>query len=633
MASILFFTFALCLGIFIVYLLKIKGLFLEEKIAWGAILGISILTFLFFIFGLVFGFSKTRVFELFFFFLVIFAVFFYKYRGLLFREIKSDTDLFVKRFKAKKLRLFLIIFAVALIFFGTLWPKVLFQQGEDIFTIGTAGVWSDWAAHSSYISHFSQSDAISLKHPLYLGEKFSYTFMVDFLSAVLIKLGGGLISSMIIPGFVFSLIFTVLFYYFVFRLTKKETVAALALILFIFGAGLGFIYFFQDIKEIPLSGIIDFLKNSTKEYANLNNHNIHWTSFLNALFLPQRSLTMGMPLGILILTALIMGLEGKNRKLLILAGAIASFLPTIHLHSLLAIGITAFLLIIFFSEKNIKTTLKNLIYFCGPVILLGVWQVLFLFASRGGNFKYKLGWMAQDEGFLEFWGKNLGLFFILLPIVFLTTEKRLKIIYLCFFSLFLVANIFLFQPFDYDNIKIMEYWFLATAVIFAVFLIKLWKKNALGKTAAVIIFLVLTLTASLDILHLYLHPGYLFLSQADIEIAKAIKEKTSADSIFLTSDYHHHLVPMLTGRQIVMGYAGWIWSYGIDYSSRQNDVLSIYNGGNDAKNLLKKYKVDYIFIGPDEKSNLKANELFFEQNYPKIYQSESAKIYKITNQI
>lgn len=632
MSIIAFFILSGFLGISLVYLLKID-LFLEEKMAWGLVLGSVLLTTVSFVFALFFGFTKLIVFAS--FSIVAFAIgtFSLKYFKNLRHRIIYDIGLFVERIKNGKLTLFLLVFISATVLFGTLWPRVLYQKNQNLMTIGTAGVWGDWAAHSSYISHFLYVDKISLNHPLFIGEKFSYTFMIDFLSAMLRKIGASYISAMIIPGLVFSLAFIVLLYYFIFRITKKESVSALTIWLFLLGSGFGFFYFFQDINGLPIFDIANFLSSSTKEYTNLAVNNIHWTSFINALLLPQRSLTMGMPLGILILTCLLMALENKtDNKLFLLAGTIAAFLPTIHIHSLIAVSIVSFLLIILLSKENAKIIIKRLLYFFSPILILGFWQILILAPATSDKFlRFQFGWMAKRENWFRFWVKNLGFFFLFIPFIFLTLKKRLKLIYLSFLVLFILGNIIIFQPHDYDNIKIMTYWAIMNAGVFAVFLVNLWEKKIFGKILAFVIFPFLIFSSAIDLTHLYLHPGYLLFSKNDIEVAQFVKTETPVNSIFLTSDQHNHPIPALSGRQILMGYRGWLWTYGINYKEREKDVLTMFGGGEKARTLLKKYNVDYVFIGPSERKNFLANESFFDQNYPLLFQQENAKIYTIGN--
>jgi len=342
MIAISFFILAIFFGVLLVYFLKID-LFIEEKLAWGVVLGSLVLTLLSFILALFGGFTKPIILISFLLAFFLIGLISLKYRQNISKKIMSDIRFFEKRLKSKKLTLFLILFFATLLFFGFLWPKVFYQKNQDIFTIPINGVWGDWAAHSTYVSHFAYSDTISLEHPLFIGKKFSYTFMVDFQSALLMKLGENMIPAMVIPGFIFSLALVVLFYYFILRITKKAGVAVLSIFLYFFGGGLGFIYFFKDINGMNFSEIVNFLKSSDVTYTHLVEHNIHFSNFIHTLLLPQRSLTMGMPLAILVLTCLLIALKKRdNYKLFLFAGAATALLPTIHVHSLIAVSITAF---------------------------------------------------------------------------------------------------------------------------------------------------------------------------------------------------------------------------------------------------------------------------------------------------
>jgi len=218
----------------------------------------------------------------------------------------------------------------------------------------------------------------------------------------------------------------------------------------------------------------------------------------------------------------------------------------------------------------------------------------------------------------------------MIPFAFLKLDKRLKIIYLSFFTLFIAGNIFIFQPYEYDNIKIFTYWFFATSAVVALFLTKLWEKNLFGKIITGLIIPFLIFSSFLDLLHLYFYPGIKFSNKEDIKAAQFVRENTPSNSIFLTSDRHNHFVPVLTGRQILMGYRGWLWTYGINYGQREMEISKMFSGGKEAKKLLEKYKVDYAVIGPSEKYDFKANESFYSENYPLIFLYQNIKIYKIS---
>lgn len=92
-----------------------------------------------------------------------------------------------------------------------------------------------------------------------------------------------------------------------------------------------------------------------------------------------------------------------------------------------------------------------------------------------------------------------------------------------------------------------------------------------------------------------------------------MRNNTEADSIWLVASNHDHWLPTLTGRKIVPGFKGWLWTYGINYLEQEKAVEAIWQGGSEAKNLLEKHKVDYVVIGPMEK-NKEINEQWLEEN-------------------
>ena len=110
-------------------------------------------------------------------------------------------------------------------------------------------------------------------------------------------------------------------------------------------------------------------------------------------------------------------------------------------------------------------------------------------------------------------------------------------------------------------------------------------------------------------------------------MAEKVKSLTKSPAIVLTASNHNHWLPALTGRQIIMGYPGWLWTYGIDYLPRQADVAKMYQGGGE---LLKQYRVDYVVIGPDEKTQgLEINETYFAANFPLIFDESGYKLFQV----
>jgi uncharacterized membrane protein len=77
----------------------------------------------------------------------------------------------------------------------------------------------------------------------------------------------------------------------------------------------------------------------------------------------------------------------------------------------------------------------------------------------------------------------------------------------------------------------------------------------------------------------------------------------------------------MSQRVEVMGYRGWLWSWGVNYEARQRDVVSMFRGGARSSELMRKYRVGYVVIGPNERNEVGANVPYFEQRYALAYRS------------
>lgn len=134
--------------------------------------------------------------------------------------------------------------------------------------------------------------------------------------------------------------------------------------------------------------------------------------------------------------------------------------------------------------------------------------------------------------------------------------------------------------------------------------------------------------------------SYLMWSEADIVFADWIRENTPPESVFLTSTYYLQPVVTLAGRQIVLGYEGWLWSHGIDWSHVQEikkDVIEMFEGNYT---LIKEYGVNFIVITKYERmfaieNSFRINTQFFidpkhfEKVYDEVLNGNSYMIFKV----
>jgi len=259
------------------------------------------------------------------------------------------------------------------------------------------------------------------------------------------------------------------------------------------------------------------------------------------------------------------------------------------------------------------------------------WQ---LSHSYGESFSHwQLGWMtARGESPIAFWVRNLG---VLLPILaaapwwlrrWPARGFTLHLLAPCL-ALFAIANVYLFQPHAYDNLKLLFYAYLALALGAARLLAGWWRRRGwAGRVTAAACVLLATASGGVSVLReSILH--WPLLDGDEVAIGMELRRLTPPDARFLTADNHDHPVPIVAGRRIVLGYRGWLWTYGLHVAPVLADVQTIYAGGEAAPLLLRSYEVDYVFIGPGERRAFPVNDAFFAIRYPLLLERGPFLVY------
>jgi uncharacterized membrane protein len=116
--------------------------------------------------------------------------------------------------------------------------------------------------------------------------------------------------------------------------------------------------------------------------------------------------------------------------------------------------------------------------------------------------------------------------------------------------------------------------------------------------------------------------------QEELEVASILREKIPPRSVILHAPIHNSVVA-LSGRQSVMGYPGHLWTHGIEYKQREFDIANIYRGGPGTLEALSRLNIDYIIIGPIERSQLAVDEVSFANLYPVVIEHGEYRVYQI----
>ncbi|MCW3129306.1 MAG: hypothetical protein N2V75_04300 [Methanophagales archaeon] len=509
--------------------------------------------------------------------------------------------------------------------YGVLRP----DEAGNLYAFHT--VWADYPFHTSVITSFVYSDIFSfpLSYPQFLHTEMHYPFLMDFYSAVLMKGGLDLRGSIIIPNILFQFSFFGLLYSLAYRLTGLKKVGMLATLIFI---GSGF----------P---------------PGLQSAGIHFLNPMYAVIMPQRTALFGMGISFVVYILLFHALfraegEGKEKKRmykeLFLAGTLIGLLPYIHAHSFMVTAFVSLFLSLFYfyctfiktGEKDYKTS----IFLFAPLILLSLPQVWYIRTGVSENFfVFFPGWTEANRNMImgfdwscigaifsagktvyvlaKFWMLNMGILFFLLPLGLLKSTRGLRTFYLPFLLLFFIANCVKFQPWYFDNYKIFLHWLALTAILasVAIFWISEYagRRNKSWYIPSLASLIVLCTLFGFVTHAVMIEKSFMVWSNEEIGIAEWVRENTPPNSIFLTGSAHNHPIPSLSGRQRVMGYEGWLWSHGINWSrisERKKDEIGMYKGNYT---LIKEYGVDYVCIGPYESAF--ATDNHFKINYSAFY--------------
>ncbi|MEI6477545.1 MAG: hypothetical protein WCO52_00970 [bacterium] len=518
-----------------------------------------------------------------------------------------------------------------------LYTHLLMPTADGWNTVGNT--WGDLALHLSLISRLAVTDKVDFRLPILIGQNLTYPFLIDFLSAVLYRSGMGLRLALLLPSGLLALSFVQLFFFLSYRLFKKVRGAVIGVLLFLFASSFaGLSEFYADWRASD-SGLITFVQAITKTYDHLPNQGLHLTNVILGYLIPQRGYLFGLPVFCLLAILWFEADREKDAKtrnwLLWAAALLLGLLPFAHVH-------TFFVAALIFGYLTLQSMLREKCFITSWTLPFGAALILvfpqlawqFLASYHSGFSFYQLGWLkSPDQGLVTFWWRNMGpglVFLIATP--FLAgryLNRRFDFgFFLPFLIIFVAANLFSFQPNGYDNGKLFLYVWLAVCLYAGYFLAR-WSEWFRGAWILVAILMLAMMGSGILGFIPDITKTYAFLSNDDQTFATDFQKVVPVDALVLTADRHNHPVPTLTGRRIVMGYRGWLWTYGYDYVPIERDVRTMFAGSAEGDALLQSYGIDYVVIGNTERMEWGANQVYFEQHFQEVYSGGEWEVFKV----
>lgn len=557
---------------------------------------------------------------------------------------------------AQSVGYFLFYLVIALVFWKV-FDRAVIEDNTGLST-GLLNNYGDLPFHISVITSFAYGNNFPPEDPTYAGVRFTYPFASDFISAMFLRCGADLRQSMFVENFLLGISFVGLVHRWALEMLRDKLAAVITPLIVILSGGLGWVLLFEQAGTND-GGLFGALMNLSPSFTVIPETTWRWGNAISALLVPQRGFLMGLPLAVLAFTQWWLATEKEtpkperakkkanawkqpeaepsrfpiSQRRMIAAGVAAGLLPLVHAHSFVVVmGMAACLALLFINWRDWITFFVVASAVAVPQLLWSTWHSA---VNAGTFFAFELGWDRGQDNPIWFWFKNTGFFIplILAAVLYKSNgflvRRRLLLFYLPFTLCFIIPNFVKMAPWIWDNIKVLYYWWLASAPLVALLLAKLWQQGPIRRTAAVILFVVVTLAGALDVANITLRSTkYEIFNAEGIAFAELVKEKTPPRALIIHAPVHNTPV-FLTGRRSLMGYPGHIWTHGLNFVQRESEIKRIYFGSQDAAQLLKFYNVDYAVVGPQERLVMQAvNERFFSQ-FEKVGQVGEYSLYKI----
>jgi len=483
------------------------------------------------------------------------------------------------------------------ILFSFIAPKLLWSTPGGLST-GIINNFGDIAWHTELISSFAEGQSTPPNNPIYFGQRLAYPFLADFASAILLVSGATITQSIVLLAMTMLPTLFILFYLVAKKVTESTQAATIALLLLLFsGSTFGWLQIAQDIST--QGGISQLLSGPWRFYysgAADPTSAYHLINPLLGLILPQRSLLFGLSISLAIIWILLSA--NKTRKThYMVAGALAGMLPLFHAHSVLVL--VPLIIGLVWLNKS-----RTWLYFFLPAAILGLPQVVYYLTapSQGAALTLQPGWMKPaGSNFFLYWIQNTGL---LVPAAIaglvMKNRRNIQLLTGVGLLLFVAANVWLIAQWEWDNTKIFLYWLLFTLPIVGWVSVEAMKRTPAWVHILILLTLVLHgVSGFIDLTYLMIKPQqYVVWDTNAVKFAQQVKDTTSPNAVIVTAPVHNSSIE-LTGRPRYIGYAGHVWSHGINGYAREQALKNFYEGR--ATNLPEGI-ARYVVVSPAERT-------------------------------
>ena len=475
---------------------------------------------------------------------------------------------------------------------------LLFERGGVLLTLLPYN-YGDLPLHWTYVHHISAGARFWPENPIFTGDRLRYPLGVDLLTAAFVQLGPAIRSVLPVAGLVGS-VFT--------ALALRRWGGAFAVAGFLCAGGLA------GFQVLWTGRLLDYQSR------------VEWKSLFLALFVPQRGFLLALPVGLLLLWSwrrrLLRGEAGLRPWV---EGLLWGVLPLLHLHSFLFVSLLAAVWAL--GGRRWRALVPSLAIALLPASW-AVWEVTdgFRAASLVG---WSPGWTMQRAEPVLFLLVNFGLYLPLaLAALAVAARKGLREELLVlgpalgFFALLFAVRL---APWAWDNTKVLLWCYVASLPPIEATVLSRMTPPWRALAVALLLFSGGQSVVAASVGRI---PRLDVVDVAEYEGVCAAVRPLGRDERVATAQVHNHPVA-LCGQPIVAGYAGHLWSYGLDARAVEKGLERLMRGEGDYRAEARALGARYVFWGPREETAFAGSTRPWEAAGPPLASGSWGALYRL----
>jgi hypothetical protein len=474
---------------------------------------------------------------------------------------------------------------------------IVFERGGALLTLVPHN-YGDLPLHWTYISFIARGAAFWPENPILTGVRLRYPFGVDLLTAVFVQLGASLptlLPAMGLAGAAAA------------ALALRRWGGPLAVAGFLFAGGLAGFQFLATGRLEDYQAAVD------------------WKSLYLALFVPQRGFLLALPAGLALLWSWRRRLlRGETGLAPWVEGVVWGALPLVHLHTFLFVSLLCAVWAI--GGSRLRAALPTLAWALPPAAW-SAWQVTegFRAASLIG---WKPGWMIGEQNPLVFLLVNFGLFLplALAALVLAARERRREELLVLGPALAVFGTLFFVRlaPWEWDNTKVMLWCYVVALPPIGSLVLD---RVAAAWRVAIVFGLLFSGAVSVAGASLGRGPRLEVLDRAEYDGVCRALASLRVERMAAAPTFNHPVA--LCGQAIVAGYAGHLWSHGLDAAAVQAGLSRLMRGEAGWREEARALHASHVFWGVREEQSFPGSSQPWRLSAPPVATGPWGSIYAV----